>query len=418
MPNLPLEIQALIIHFLQDFSAFNFRGYSTSLTICALVCRAWVSPSRTALFRRFVLDDCSAQDFLHLFDTHLETFSSARISQFDYQQDEVRRREYLEDPDSPCHTFNDVLKWRSSDGKRDLSTLLAGVERMELGYLGWDTLDRGGRRRLAECFSSVKHLKLYGTQFPNPPTFHTFLHSFPHLSAVHLDDVVVTTAKRDQEPSDSHEDAPSRLRTIVLENFSLRDGTNTIESLIPCPSLQSFSYSYYFDVKALKASRSTVLNRLLASAGDSLEDFSVTVWREVVEDRVGNTFRNIDLSQNPNLRRINLSIHDSSNLITFLENLSSTRTIYSTDEPHLHHLRIERLPQVDLDDWTRLDDVLQHPYFSALREIVYEANREEEVEEVRRHLPQCERRGILEYEKAGWLFEYQLSSVDGLKELD
>ncbi|KAK1223421.1 hypothetical protein PQX77_013703 [Marasmius sp. AFHP31] len=396
MPHLPLEIQALIIHFLQDSSASNFRGYSTSLTTCALVCRAWVSPSRTALFRRFVLDDYSVQDFLHLFDTHLETFSSARISQFDYQQDEVRKREYLEDPDSPCHTFNDVLKWRSSDGKRDLSTLLSGVERMELGYLGWDTLERGGRRRLAECFPSVRHLKLYGTQFPNPSTFHSFLHSLPRLSAVHLDGVVVTTAERDQEPSYSHEDAPGRLKTIVLENLSLRDGTNTIESLIPCPSLQSFSYSYYFDAKALKASRTTALNRLLTSAGSSLEEFSVTVWREVVEDRVETTFRNIDLSQNPNLKRINLSIHDSSNLIAFLETLSSTRTIYSTDEPHLQHLRIERLPQLNLEDWARLDDLLQHPYFSALREVVYDG---EGVEEVGRHLPQCERRGILKYGK-------------------
>ncbi|KAL0577620.1 hypothetical protein V5O48_004381 [Marasmius crinis-equi] len=415
MPTLPLEVQILIFHHLKDSSS-NFRGYSSTLAVCGLVCRAWVSPSRTALFRRFVLDDQSVNEFLQLYDDPLETFSLARICQLDYQQSEVRRRIYLEDFDQPCCTFNNVLKWQSSDGKRDFATLLSSVEWIELGYFGWDTLDGEGRRRLAGCFASIKGVKLFGTEFHSSHAFRSFIQSLSSLRSLHLDDVVVwagpdvvTADRSDWEWSLDEE--PNCLHTITLEQLSSRDGTNAIESLIPCPSLQNFSYSHYSGMKAHSSSRAAIVGRLLSSAGNSLEQLSITTWSKCDETTDENTFRTIDLSLNPNIRRIDLSIQASAYLNPFLERLIVS-TGHAAGEPCLQSLSIEHLPQLELD-WGRLDNLLQHSFFSALREISCEMYLQEpeahdeslqsvvpravvtKVEEFRSRLPQCERRGIL-----------------------
>ncbi|KAG7087641.1 hypothetical protein E1B28_013589 [Marasmius oreades] len=426
MPTLPFELQTLILLHLRDSSS-NFRGYSSILTVCALVCRAWVSSSRSALFHRFVLDDNSVGEFLQLYDHPLETFSLARVTQFEYQQCEVRNRDYLQDPTSSCDTLNKVLKWRSSDGKRDLSTMLSVTERMELGYFGWDTLDGKGKRRLAECFSSIQHLKLYGTEFESGDALQSFIKSFSALGSLHLDDVVLMAGSRapvgKQTETWSHDDIPINLHTIVLEQMSRRDGTDVVESLTPCPSLRNFSYHHYFDVNGLTTSRTTAIGKLLASAAQTLEQLTVTVWRQGEESQIENAFRAIDISLNPNLRRINLSVQSSAYLIPFLERFTLAITKANghgsytpePEEPCLHSLHIEHLPKLDIN-WERLDNTLQHPIFSALREINCEMKFRDRcrdsygdtkslltiseevykgVKDFRARLPQCDSRGIL-----------------------
>ncbi|KAF9264523.1 hypothetical protein L218DRAFT_225682 [Marasmius fiardii PR-910] len=298
MPILPFELQTLILHHLRNTST-NFRGYSNTLTVCALVCRAWVPSSRSALFHRFVLDDNSVERFLQLYDHPLETFSLARVVQFDYEQREVRNRDYLQDSTSPCNKLNQVLKWRSSDGKRNLATMLTVAERMEIGYFGWDTLDREGKERLAECFSSIQHLKLYGTEFQTGDALQSFIKSFSALESLHLDDVVLVARTghpvEKQIENWSCDKLPSNLHTFVLEQMSQRDGTDVVEALTPCPSLRSFSYYHYFDVKGLTTSRTAAIGRLLASAGNSLEELTVQVWRQGDENQFGALYCRIQL---------------------------------------------------------------------------------------------------------------------------
>ncbi|KAK0214981.1 hypothetical protein IW262DRAFT_1240994, partial [Armillaria fumosa] len=131
-------------------------------------------------------------------------------------------------------------------------------------------------------------------------------------------------------------------------------------------SLRVFRCHYvnFVDFTSALAER---FGQLLSSAGERFEDFGFTIQAAACINGsvdLDARFKLVNLARAFNLRRIQLRIEDNQYLLPFLVRL--TESNFST--PTLEMLDIFYL-SVQNVDWEKLDDILQHPYFQAVREI-------------------------------------------------
>ncbi|KAL0066817.1 hypothetical protein AAF712_006218 [Marasmius tenuissimus] len=345
--NFPFELIKLILA--------QLDGCKPSLQSCALVCRAWVQPSRTLLLRIISLYQTGVEPFLHLCDSPFETISLAQVQEFAVSQNRYIQGGSIQSSLQDCPAFNQLLKWKSSNDKGKVITdVLSKVKLLSFNWVGWWTLDEEARSRLLTGFQSVEILKLSMVGFERYGQIQELIGSFSALQTLKLDSI-----RPLREPS-SHPVLTS-FNIQRLELNSVEDAV--IDALVSCPNLQSFNCNYvnFFE---FSHPQSQAIGKLLASAGSSLEEFSFTVQAAgMLNDGVvlDTRFRHLDFTQNPNLRRIELWVEDSDYLIPFFERLA-------TAPNNLETIDIYHLQKADID-WARFESILLRPSFAHLREL-------------------------------------------------
>ncbi|ESK94225.1 hypothetical protein Moror_8296 [Moniliophthora roreri MCA 2997] len=147
------------------------------------------------------------------------------------------------------------------------------------------------------------------------------------------------------------------------------------------------------------------INLLLNSATTSLEEIVFEAgyfanWQLGVLERY---LDGLDLTKHPNLRVIDLTVM-TPQLIDVLERIANSSTHHKS---RLEVLRLPHLTSINNLDWSRLDGVLQHPYFSGLTELtcnlccifsqddVVAKTLQTRLLQLGMYLPMCEQRGIL-----------------------
>ncbi|KAK7047643.1 hypothetical protein VNI00_006411 [Paramarasmius palmivorus] len=398
----------------------DLRDDKPSLKNCSLVDRTFLSLARPHLFHTIRLFQNNVEPFLELCNDPLETISgtirSFTVSQNRFIESEPKDKRLQNSP-----ALNRLLTWRSSDGKRTLTTVLSRVSTLSLAWIGWWALDDDAKRMLLEEFQSVKELKMWMTGFDTYDEFSTLVSSFKHLESLTLE----TIRPFRNERAESSNATQQRTVSNTLQNIALKDvqDAELIRRLTPCHALRSF-HCHFVNFGDFTVERAVAIGQLLASAGSTLEEFSFTIQAAGSLNRgtvlAARFHPYIDLTKNTNLRTIKLWIEDSAFQLPFLENLTKDET---GSEPHIEVLDIHYLSQLDLD-WAQLDAMLQHPVYSQLREVRayvqvtygysdvvgqprtwYEApnsdskaarNMEKKMAEFRKKLPRTNERGILE----------------------
>ncbi|KAK1228234.1 hypothetical protein PQX77_008746 [Marasmius sp. AFHP31] len=347
--DIPFELIKLILA--------QLDGCKPSLRLCALVCRAWAQPTRTLLLKSILLYQTEVEPFLYLCDSPFETISLARVQEFTVSQARLipgsgSTHASLQD----CPAFNQLLKWKSSDGKgKTIVDVLSKVKMLSFNWVGWWTLDQEARSRLMTGFQSVEILKLSMVGFEGYGQIQDLISSFSTLRMLELGSIRPLLES-------SPRPALASFNIQHLELNSVED-IMVIEALVSCPSLRSFK-CHYVNFSDFSQSQSQAIGKLLASAGSSLEEFSFTVQAAgMLNDGVvlDTRFRHLDFTRNPNLRRIELWVEDSDYLIPFLERLAmapnnlETIDIYYLQKAHI--------------DWARFESILLRPSFAQLREL-------------------------------------------------
>ncbi|KAL0571855.1 hypothetical protein V5O48_010108 [Marasmius crinis-equi] len=335
----------------------ELEGCRPALKSCGLVCHTWLQISRPLLLRSISFDQYQIEPFLRLCDSPSETISLARVQEFSIAQNRV-----IDINDSSgnsgqnCLAFNRLLGWRPSEGTgRSILGVLKDVKTLSLAWIGWWSLDAEARGRLLEGVRSVKTLKLWMMGFERYDQAQALIKSFPALSSLTL-----TTIRPIRDSGISLEPFSSRLVHLKLHDI---EDAHLIQALVPCPALRTFECDYV-NFADFDHGRAEALGKLLASAGSSLEVFSFTINAAGMLDNgvaLDGRFKLLNLSRNPNLRRIELWIDDSSYLIPFFERLTTVPNRVET-------LDIYYLQESDID-WARFDKILLHSSFSSLREL-------------------------------------------------
>ncbi|KAK7049334.1 hypothetical protein VNI00_005935 [Paramarasmius palmivorus] len=436
-PPLPPEI---IHQILQDLSDSSGLFSKTNLNQCALVCRAWLPKARSLVFHTIAINPgpmkfASIRSFLRLCNSPLETLSQSgvqtlRVSQYLVDNHKQGNQCYLER----------LLNWRSCDGKRTIRTILPNLKRLSLMFIDWRTISEEGMKVLLEGFKSVAELELYQVNFDSYDEFTSLLHSMPLLHSLDMTGC--------GGPSPIKRPPVSDRPLGNLKNVSIRclKDTKLLRALVPSPNLRVFRCyqpPYASDGEVFEASD---VNGLLESASSSLEEFvfeagyttfGLTTLGEyhpfayrfhayhMPQDRY---LDELDLTKYPSLRLVDLTIM-TPRLVDILDRLARP-----SNNHHRSRLKVLRLPYlnsiVDLD-WTRLDQILQRPYFSELttiecsfccifspddvvnqpRAIQYDAPDPDSFAEYelqarlsrfRQQLPMCDQRGILDPQVDYW----------------
>ncbi|KAK0216841.1 hypothetical protein IW262DRAFT_150284 [Armillaria fumosa] len=355
---LPVELCNLIIDHLHDSKP--------SLLACSLVCRAWVPECRFHLFYQVVLGPDTADPFFQLLESPHATIAPAHTRELDVSQNSVKSEYELlvaELTRSTGENLDNNLLENLGILSRCPADLFGHVKKLSVTRVGWWRLSDAERLSIRQRFKNVTELFLWRIYFQTDEEFQALLASFPALEVLSLQAIRFRVSDLEENHLHAGPSLPANLHTI-----SLKDTTNPriMRSLIPCPLLRVFRFNYgeFGDFKPALAKE---LNRLLLSAGDRLEDFEFKAKFDDGDDFVLKDARIelIDLARIPNLKRINFWINDTGQyLIPLLRRLVEL----GSTTPMLETLDIHYLPQYDID-WDKLDDILQHPYFHALREI-------------------------------------------------
>ncbi|KAJ8090162.1 hypothetical protein PM082_018749 [Marasmius tenuissimus] len=180
--NIPFELTKLILDQLDDCGP--------SLRSCALVCRSWVQPSRAILLKCIFIHQKRVESFLHLCDSPFETISLAQVQEFTISQDRVLPGEGTASSLQNCPAFNQLLKWKSSDGKgKTIVDVLGKVKLLSFNWVGWWTLDEEARSRLLTGFQFVETLKLLMVGFERYGQIQELISSFSALRTLKLDSI-------------------------------------------------------------------------------------------------------------------------------------------------------------------------------------------------------------------------------------
>ncbi|KAK0202157.1 hypothetical protein DFS33DRAFT_1056753 [Desarmillaria ectypa] len=345
---LPTELCHLVIDYLHDSKP--------SLLACSLVCRAWVPESRFHLFHKVMLYRDTADPFFQLFESTHATLASAHIRELDIAQGTVTRSRSLE---------GDLLDGRAFQGvlTRCPTDVFEHVQKLSMAWVGWWTLTDAERLSIEFRFKNVTELALWMVVFQTDEELPALIASLPALEVLSLQAISFPINDAEKDNSHAKHTLPANLHTISLKDVS---SPRVIRSLIPCSSLRVFK-CHYVGFDDFEPTLAKEFGQLLLSAGERFEDFGFTIQAAAfLNDGVDldARFKLIDLARVPNLRRIKFWIEDNQYLIPFLKHL--TESDFST--PTLEILDIYYLSTHNLD-WEELDDILQHPYFHAIREI-------------------------------------------------
>ncbi|KDQ06699.1 hypothetical protein BOTBODRAFT_192913 [Botryobasidium botryosum FD-172 SS1] len=359
---LPSELIDLIIDHLHD--------EKPTLKICALVCRDWVAPSRFHLFRSIRLYQNGVGRFISLCDSPLSTIFSAKTSSFLFATNAIAAGAPAVHQRENKSGLNRLLTWRSLDGQKTLATVLPQLGTLILGYIGWWTLSASAKETLAQ-FESLRELRIRGVVFETRDQFLTLLGTFPNLEVLSMSRCYFRSSEataNSRDPSLNIAHLP-RLHTISIsdlgdESAAMADAI----ALLPCHSLRVLDlHIAYISTFELTRGAAIVIGRLVASAGPSLEAFSVKLTYRGDFDTC---FELIDLTKNTSLQRISLGIEEDGCVLSILQRLTGPTTSSKSFIPTLQSLDIEDLTTLSID-WETLDMLLQHPYFSALSELRY-----------------------------------------------
>ncbi|KAK1226531.1 hypothetical protein PQX77_010496 [Marasmius sp. AFHP31] len=402
-----------------------FQGLPNSdLRTFALVCRSWVSASRSQAFNHLRLDlhldkPTSALRFVELCESPLETFTAAGVQTLvitDYHIKWMCRRQTF--------SLEKLWNWRSSDKRRSLSTILSGIRSLHLHYVDLDA----SVPLPSEIFGSVKDLHLYYTRFDNCGTFLNVLQAIESLDSLNMtgcgepiDDEALQIEEFDVRNSKELA-CRSTLRAISLQNMK---DARLVGLLVPSPALQTLrvasqSLPRHHGVQVVAEVRS-----LMVSARSSLNSVRLDLTDSLgIRDFVS-SFHDDPLVEYPHLRELELLIAPHE-LISFLDGISGrglSRLPIATSP--LTTLRITSLNSTrSSSDWRTLEAILQRPYFSSLERLVpnfYIMFRSTDVKQqpkalsydtpdecspvqvmlrldiirLREHLPKCSERGII-----------------------
>ncbi|KAL0580427.1 carboxypeptidase Y-deficient [Marasmius crinis-equi] len=323
------------------------------------------SASRTHAFRVIQLDlnlnrPASALRFLKLCDNPLETFSTAAIHTLVITQ-------YAQWTDrQQCFALEKLWQWRSSDGRRTLSTVLPNTRCLHLHHLDWDS----HTRLPTEIFGSVKELYLYYVDFTTYDGFLNLLGSIKSLQSIEMTGCPSRggpLAQADtggfRQSSQQPAADPSTLQTISIH--SVKDA-KLVELLVPSPNLRSLrvtSHSGRHESHVM-----SVVRRLMASARRSLTTVKLDLTGSRSIEEFSSSFRDDPLMEYPNLRELEL-------LVAGQELISLLAAINGNAGASPSPLRVLKIPslstmRLSLSDWITLDGILQGPYFSSVKELV------------------------------------------------
>ncbi|KAG7440772.1 uncharacterized protein BT62DRAFT_956674 [Guyanagaster necrorhizus] len=345
---LPTELCNLVIDHLHDSKP--------SLLACSLVCRAWIPESRFHLFHEVKLYRDTADSFFQLFESQHATLGSGYIRELDVAQNTVTRHGSLE---------GDLLDGRAFQGvlTRCPTDVFTHVQKLSVTWVGWWTLTNAEKLSIGHRFKSVTELRLWMVLFETDEELLALIASFPALEVLFLQTIRFRV-------KDLEEDGPHPKHTLPpnLHTISLNDVSNpcVIRSLIPCPTLRVFK-CHYVNFDDFQPALAEEFGRLLLSAGEHFEDFGFTIQAGGLLNNgvdLNACFKLIDFTRIPNLRRIEFWIDDDQYLIPFLRRLTES----DCSTPTLETLDVSYLSAYNLD-WENLDDILQYPYFHALKEI-------------------------------------------------
>ncbi|KAI3607490.1 hypothetical protein WG66_005197 [Moniliophthora roreri] len=355
-PPLPPELIEFILSYLRDIPGTS----KADINHCALVCRAWMPKARSLVFNTLSLRPGSSkttvQQFLRLCESPLQTLSVAGIKTFAVCQDPK------ETSDRADFYLDNLLTWCSSDGKRTIQTVLPSLKRLSLSCIAWWTVSDDAKRALHEGFNTVAELELYQVHFDSYHEFTDLLHAIPLLHSIDI------TGCRGSTCSNL---VPCRRPLENLRQVTIRcpQDAKLLHALVPSPNLRVFRChqpSYASDVNG-EMFEAIAINLLLNSATTSLEEIVFEAgyfanWQLGVLERY---LDGLDLTKHPNLRVIDLTVM-TPQLIDVLERIANSSTHHKS---RLEVLRLPHLTSINNLDWSRLDGVLQHPYFSGLTEL-------------------------------------------------
>ncbi|KDQ18969.1 hypothetical protein BOTBODRAFT_28452 [Botryobasidium botryosum FD-172 SS1] len=351
-----------------------------TLQICALVCRDWVAPSRFHLFCHISLFWGRVDQFLLLCDSPFSTIPRAKTHTFSFfthisQVGAPKEPEDQELENSPL--LNRLLTWRSLDGQKTLAVVFSQLRTLALYCVGWWTLSASARETLVQL-ESLRKLDI-GVVFETGDEFFTLLGMFPNLEVLSLHKCYSRRGEATANHGDPILDAafPPRLHTISITRLDDESATivDTL-ALRPCYSLRVFNFGVTrFSSVESACGTATAIEKLVASAGPSLEVFSAEITPEeglyTSDDAdLYACFELINLTKNTSLQHISLRIKENRRVLPFLQRLTETTISSKFFTPTLQFLEIEDLPALSIN-WETLDMLLQHPYFSALSELRY-----------------------------------------------
>ncbi|ESK90782.1 cytoplasmic protein [Moniliophthora roreri MCA 2997] len=414
----------------------EIREDKPSLKSFSLVCSTFLFMARPHLFHTIRLRPAGVSRFLRLCDHPLQTISSAGVQVFALVQEKEEEKDLRK-----SRALNDLLTWCSPDEERTLPTILSNLKRLSFTWTGSWMLSEEGEMRLRE-FQLVTELSLSIVAFHNYGEILRVIDSFPSLEALTL----VKRFKQDDETEShlgqtlrevwSHPDTlQTNPLTISLKTISLQSYVDAwlIRALAPCRTLREFQ-CHYNKISHLTVERASAIGGLLSGAG-SLESFSFTIQEDwSIDDNTGlvdRFHRYINLTRNPKLRKVTLSVRHKTFPLHFFEHLKEANIRIETISLHrLSNLVAENESEFDYD---RLDAILQYPTFSRLREVILDVfirfgpesvagqsprktyprpnenssavqKMETKMAIFRSRLPLCERRGILKLQE-----EYRFS---------
>ncbi|THU83648.1 hypothetical protein K435DRAFT_971480 [Dendrothele bispora CBS 962.96] len=352
-PELHLDIVNLIID--------ELHGFRPDLKTCALVCRSWVSQSRLHLFsticlslRRLLGKDVSS--FLALCASPYSTIPLARVSDFIV----VAEIEELQN----SAAFEQLLTWQSPHDGKSIADVFGHLKTVYLKRIEWRPLSQTAKSMLHLAFRTVTELTLRYVVFETGDEFLEFLSSLIGLEKLCL--YGVSLREPGQASTMQSNVLSSHFHTIDLENLSPYH--SFIRAITPCLSLKNLSV-HVCNFDDMSADCLSALRDLLVSAGPSLESFEFCFEPWILETGVNlaASLQHIDFTKNSNLRKITLDVDDSNYFVPFLQRL--TKSHYP---PSLKKLHIPKLISSEMGgtlvDYKRVDELLQHSYFSALGE--------------------------------------------------
>ncbi|SJL13806.1 uncharacterized protein ARMOST_17254 [Armillaria ostoyae] len=322
---LPAELCNLIIDHLHDSKP--------SLLACSLVCRAWIPECRFHLFHNLRLCRDTADTFFQLFESPHATLASAHIRELDVAQNTVIRGGSLEGDLLEGLAFQGVLTRCPAD-------VFEHVQKLSVTWVGWWTLTGAERLSIGHIFKNVTELALWTVVFQTDEELQALVASFPPLEVLSLRAIRQLAHHLVQ-------------RRVQPSCYTFLDSLSIPPSVIMCADF--------------KPALAEEFGQLLSSAGERLEYFGFTIQAASCLNNgvdLDARFKLVNLARTSNLRRIQLWVEDNQYLLPFLIRL--TESDFST--PTLETLDIFYLSAHNLD-WEKLDDILQHPYFHAVREI-------------------------------------------------
>ncbi|KAG6888300.1 hypothetical protein C0995_009299 [Termitomyces sp. Mi166 len=375
LPNLPQELVDQIIE--------HLHGDPPTLKCCALVCRAWLSPSRSQIFHRITLEPREPSKLFGLFAWRRKSALRSLVDTMKASPDiapYIQEVEIVEGVGVNEWIGNEPLLFF-------LLALLKHVKRFRLRHsaaipIVWRALSPEFKIALLQFLASPSlcEINLGMLRFTNAEVFKLLLRRSSHLRVLHLDHIHITesanypSATPDNAIFQSTSQAP--LDTLVL---GARNSSPVIEyflqpeSTIDVTSLRNLSISMSANFE--------VFGRLLQSVIglESLEillmsDADLVAYRELpLSER-------LDLSHNPYIIKLSVKIdviQCKEDPLPWLNSLFSTftapnklRVVHVVYSLYLPSPYMDRsMNTMIFSKWQEIDATLTGPIFDSLKEV-------------------------------------------------